>query len=66
MLSATKAHDRVLLHNYYVVPSYTLRMDRIARWDRFGRPDTLPAYSIGFPTIWWYDEAKAAVTGKAQ
>ena len=66
LLAATKALDRVLLNNYFVVPSYSNRNDRIAHWERFGRPANLPAYSIGFPEIWWYDEAKAAKTGKAQ
>jgi microcin C transport system substrate-binding protein len=66
LVAATRALDRVLLANAYVVPSYTLRNDRIARWDRFSHPDNLPQYSVGFPTIWWYDEQKAAVTGKAQ
>jgi microcin C transport system substrate-binding protein len=66
VLTAATALDRVLLAHSYVIPSYTNRNDRIARWDRFGHPDKLPAYSIGFPDIWWYDEAKAAVTGKAQ
>ncbi|HVY52049.1 MAG TPA: extracellular solute-binding protein, partial [Devosia sp.] len=66
LIAATKALDRVLLAGYYVVPSYTLRKDRVARWDRFSHPDTLPQYSIGFPTIWWYDEAKAEKAGKAQ
>src|SRR3569832_1678437 len=65
LIAATHALDRVLLANAYVVPSYSNRNDRIAHWDRFGHPDTLPKYSIGFPEIWWYDEAKAAVTGKA-
>ncbi len=66
LLAATAALDRVLLANAYIVPSYTLRKERVARWDRFSHPDNLPLYSTGFPTIWWYDEQKAAVTGKAQ
>jgi microcin C transport system substrate-binding protein len=66
LLAATKALDRVLLAGYYVIPSYTLRKERVAHWDRFSHSDTLPAYSNGFPETWWYDEAKAAVTGKAQ
>ncbi len=65
LLAATHALDRVLLAGYYIVPSYTLRSDRIARWDRFSHPDKLPDYSIGFPDIWWYDPAKVAVTGAA-
>jgi microcin C transport system substrate-binding protein len=64
--AASMALDRVLLHHHYMVPSYTLRNSRIARWDRFSHPDPLPEFSSGFPTIWWYDEAKAAKTGGAQ
>ena len=63
LIAAGKALDRVLLANYFVIPSYTLRKERIARWDRFSHPDTLPAYSVGFPEIWWYDAAKAAKAG---
>lgn len=64
-LAITKALDRVLLHNHYIVPSYTLRHSRTARWDRFSRPDNLPEFSSGFPTIWWWDADKAAKTGGA-
>jgi microcin C transport system substrate-binding protein len=65
IVAATHALDRVLLAHHYVIPTYTLRRSRIARWDRFSHPDELPEFSIGFPTVWWYDEAKAAKTGKA-
>ncbi len=54
----------MLLAGHYVVPTYTIRNDRIARWDRFARPDQLPAFNIGFPQVWWYDPAKAAKTGR--
>ncbi len=57
---ATRAMDRVLLWNHYVVPGWGITAARTARWDRFGRPETLPTYAIGFPTIWWYDETRAA------
>lgn len=63
LIAATHALDRVLLAHHYLVPSYTLRKSRIARWDRFSHPDKLPEYSIGFPGTWWYDAAKAAKTG---
>lgn len=66
IIAATRALDRVLLAHHYVTPTYTLRRSRIARWDRFSHPDELPEFSIGFPTIWWYDEAKAAKTGAAK
>jgi len=66
LIAATKALDRVLLWNSYVVPGWTLRAARVARWDRFSHPDPLPEYSIGFPTIWWWDADKAAKTGAAK
>lgn len=62
---ATRAMDRVLLWNHYVVPGWGVRTARVARWDRFDRPDSLPTYSIGFPTVWWYDAERAAITGEA-
>lgn len=64
LVAASRALDRVLLWNHYVVPGWTTSMTRMARWDRFSRPDPLPKYSTGFPTIWWWDAAKAAKTGK--
>lgn len=59
LIAATHALDRTLLAHDYVIPSYTSRTARIAYWDKFGRPEELPEYSIGFPEIWW---AKAAET----
>jgi microcin C transport system substrate-binding protein len=64
--AATKALDRTLLHHHLMVPSYSLRQSRIARWDRFSHPDPLPEFSSGFPTIWWFDPEKAAKTGGTQ
>ncbi len=66
LLAASAALDRALLFNYFVIPSYTLRNERVARWDRFSHPDPLPEFSVGFPQVWWYDQAKAAKTGVAQ
>jgi microcin C transport system substrate-binding protein len=64
LVAATKALDRVLLHHHYVVPQWTSRTSRTARWNRFGRPQKMPEYGgAAFPTIWWYDEALAAKTG---
>ena len=61
LVAATRALDRVLLWNFYVVPQWTYGKQRSARWDRFGRPATLPKYGLSaFPTIWWWDADKAA------
>jgi microcin C transport system substrate-binding protein len=62
LVAATRALDRVLLWNQYVVPQWTYTKDRTARWDRFGRPTEMPKYGSQavFPTIWWWDADKAA------
>ncbi len=63
LVAATRALDRVLLFNHYVVPQWFIASERTARWNRFGHPATLPAFSLGFPDIWWYDPALAARVG---
>jgi microcin C transport system substrate-binding protein len=61
LVAASKALDRVLLWNFYVVPQWTYGKARSARWDRFNHPATLPKYGLSaFPTIWWWDADKAA------
>ncbi len=65
LVAATKALDRVLSWNFYIVPGWTLRADRIAYWDRFGHPDPLPRFSYAFPLVWWYDQEKAQRVGIA-
>lgn len=58
--TTTKALDRVLLWNHYVIPTYYNDEAWIAYWDRFGIPDRRPIYNIGFPVSWWVDVAKDA------
>ncbi len=57
----TRALDRVLLWNHYVIPQFYNAEHRIAYWNRFGQPETLPRYisysASGFPTGWWIDPA---------
>jgi microcin C transport system substrate-binding protein len=66
LVAATKALDRVLLWNHYVVPQWTYGKVRSVRWDRFGRPPELPKYGSGaFPTIWWWDETKAGKVSRS-
>ncbi|WP_088346369.1 MULTISPECIES: extracellular solute-binding protein [Rhodomicrobium] len=60
LVAATRALDRVLLWNFYIVPQYYSPYQRIAYWNKYSHPDVLPSRTVGFPTVWWYDEAKAA------
>jgi microcin C transport system substrate-binding protein len=64
LIAATRAMDRVLMWNHYVIPQWTYGKTRTARWDRFGRPEKLPPYGASaFPTIWWWDAERAAKVG---
>lgn len=65
LVAATRAMDRVLIWNHYVVPQWTYGKQRTARWDRFGRPAALPAYGASaFPTVWWWDPNRAGKAGR--
>jgi microcin C transport system substrate-binding protein len=65
LVAATKALDRVLLWNFYVIPQFTYGFSRYARWDRFSHAEPLPKYGrSGLPSLWWYDADKAAKLGK--
>ena len=66
LVAATKALDRVLLWNHYVVPQWTYGKARTARWDRFARPEKMPEYGqSAFPTIWWWDAPRAAKAARS-
>jgi len=65
LVAATKALDRALLWNHYVVPQWNYPRVRTARWDRFGRPAELPKYGTSaFPAIWWFDTERANKIGR--
>jgi microcin C transport system substrate-binding protein len=63
LLTATHALDRVLLWRHYVVPQWYSPYTRVAYWARLAHPDPTPAYSVGFPDIWWYDAKGKAASG---
>lgn len=66
LVAATRALDRVLLWNHYLVPQFYTGETRTARWNRFAHPENMPEFSTGFPSIWWYDQDLAEKTGAAR
>ena len=68
LVAATRALDRVLLWNHYVVPQWHFPFDRVAVWDVFGRPAVLPSQVPFYIQSWWIDadneKALAAVRGR--
>ncbi len=55
LVAATRALDRVLLWNYYVVPQWHTPYERIALWNMFARPQKLPEQAVSFLRVWWTD-----------
>ncbi len=59
LVSRTRALDRVLLWNHFVIPHWHIRSYRVASWDKFDRPAITPKYGLCFD-CWWIDPAKEA------
>lgn len=65
LITRTRALDRVLLWNYYVVPHWHIQSFRVAYWDKFSRPTITPKYALGFD-YWWIDAKKVAAINARQ
>ena len=57
LITITRALDRVLLWNYYVIPQWHISAYRVLYWDIFDQPEQKPKYSLGFDT-WWINQNK--------
>ncbi|HEX2529385.1 MAG TPA: extracellular solute-binding protein [Geminicoccus sp.] len=63
--TACRAMDRVLLWGHHVVPHWYSGYDRLARWDKFGRPSVMPRYGID-QYAWWINEAREQQVDQAK
>ena len=55
LIAATRALDRVLLWNTYIIPQWHNPTVWIAHWDKFGRPQRTPSQDPGNIATWWSD-----------
>lgn len=53
LVTATRALDRVLLQGYYMIPNWHMAAWRIAYWDKFGKPETIPEFGLPVAETWW-------------
>ena len=60
LIAATRALDRVLLWNHYVIPQWHINYHRIAYWDKFARPAVTAPYALNVVETWWIDAQKAS------
>lgn len=59
LCSRGRALDRIMLWNFYMIPAWHSDTDKVAYWDKFGRPKIAPKFNpVDFLT-WWYDKEKA-------
>ncbi len=65
LITASRALDRVLQWNHFVIPHFHAGYDRIAYWDKFGQPEITPTRGTNFMT-WWVVPEKAARIAEAR
>lgn len=58
LIDRVRALDRVLQWGHWVIPQWHIPYDRIAYWDKFGKPSVVPDQGVQFST-WWIDPEKA-------
>lgn len=61
LVNAVQALDRILTHQFYIVPHWFIGYDRMVHWNKFSHPEILPSASSRFNHFlewWWWDEAK--------
>jgi microcin C transport system substrate-binding protein len=62
LITYIHALDRVLTHQFYVVPHWYISYDRAVYWDKFSRPKINPSQSSILNNLlqwWWWDDKKA-------
>jgi len=64
LVTACRALDRVLQWGHYVVPNWHHPRDRIAWWNRFGKPSVVPKDGVQVDAWWWDAEKAAALDAK--
>ena len=59
LVASTKALDRVLLWNYFIIPQFYSPNTRLAYWNKFGQPKIKPKFGVDVSS-WWHDKSKSA------
>lgn len=59
MATGVRAIDRVMRHEYFMVPAWYVPESWLAYYDMYAHVDPLPPYGTGELDYWWYDAEKA-------
>ncbi len=69
LIVCIQALDRILMHQFYIVPHWYIAYDRLVYWNRFSRPRVNASQSPVLNNIiewWWWDDGKALALKKAR
>ena len=58
--TALTALDRVLRHEFFIVPAYYKADNWLAYFDMYEHPENMPPYLVGEMDFWWSNADKAA------
>lgn len=62
LVDRVQALDRILTHQFYMVPNWYINYDRFVYWNKFSRPAINPSQASILNNMiewWWWDKAKA-------
>ncbi len=69
LVNFIQAMDRILTHQFYVVPHWYISYDRLVYWNKFSRPPINPSQAPILANIiewWWWDKNKAKTLKEAR
>ena len=62
LVNHIQALDRILTHQFYVIPHWYISYDRVVHWNKFSRPKINPSLASTLNNVlewWWWDESKS-------
>ncbi len=59
MAAGVRAIDRVMRHEYFIVPTWFAGANWVAYFDMFEYPENLPEFGLGHLDYWWFNQDKA-------
>lgn len=59
MAAGVRAIDRIMRHDYFMVPTWYNDKYWVAYYDMYEHPEKMPPYALGQLDFWWYNAEKA-------
>ena len=69
LIVGIQALDRILTHQYFMVPHWYIAYERVVHWNKFSSPKVYPSqqrFLVNVMEWWWWDADKAEKLEKAK